>query len=408
MKFEELGILTQRSAPNEFRTPGNAFLYRAGYITRDKTLTTLGELVANKMAIALVTNGKPTIAMIQSFFPSLVGDQLNGSYFLPQTSGQCDILYCPACHFGSEAEIFPATPGLLENQPVAPLAKVLTPGCSTINNLAEFLKIPASKTAKALMFSRITDGKFIFVVVRGDQTLSEAKLEKTIGPTRMATQEEILSVGAVPGYASPIGIHNALVIVDAVIPLCRNLAAGANKVGYHLINTNCGRDYTPDTVADLVLATEGDLCPRCGTAIKASSAFKVVDNNNLYNLNLLHYLAETNHDDKGLRLPAPFSPFLVHLMNIPGNMLDTAAAAAKIYSQLNQANFPTLLDDRNERAGVKFNDADLLGLPIRITVGERALQNGQVEVKARTESESRLVTLDQLTPEIAKLLEKNQ
>ena len=408
MRFEELGIQTQRSASNEFRTPGAAFLYRAGYIARDTTLTTLGDLTAKKMARTLETNGQLSIAMSQGHLPTVVGDKIDGSYFLPQPSGQSDILFCIACRFGSNEATFPATPGLMEVEPEASLTKVLTPGCSTINSLAEFLNIPASKTAKALMFSRVTDGRFVFVVVRGDKTLSQAKLEKAVGPTRMATQEEILAVGAVPGYASPIGIHNALVVVDSAIPLCRNLAAGANEVGYHFINTNCGRDYTPELVADLVLATEGDPCPQCGSAITASSAFIVVDNNALIPENLLQYMAETHHDEKGLQLPASFAPFAVHLMNIPGSTLDTAAATANIYAQLTQEGIPTLIDNRNERAGVKFNDADLLGLPIRITVGERALQNGQVEVKARTATESRLVAMDQLPIEIAKLLENNQ
>ena len=408
MRFEDLGIQTQRSAPNEFRTAGAAFLYRAGYIARDKTLTSFGDLTTKKMASALGTNGQPSIATIQSHFPTLVGDQLTGRYFLPQPSGEVDILYCPACQFGSDANTFPSTPGLIDVEPEAPLTKVLTPGCNTINSLAEFLNIPASKTAKALMFSRVTDGMFVFVVVRGDHTLSEAKLEKAVGATRMATQEEILSFGAVPGYASPIGIQNALVVVDSAIPLCRNLAAGANETGYHLLNTNCGRDYTPELVADLVLATEGNRCPQCGAAINSSPAFTALEDNALCPDGLLRYMAETHHDDKGLQFPAPFAPFAIQLMNIPGSTLDTAAAAANIYAQLTRSNISVLLDDRNERAGVKFNDADLLGLPIRVTVGERALQNGQVELKARTASESRLVAMEQLLTEIAILLENNR
>lgn len=144
------------------------------------------------------------------------------------------------------------------------MEKVLTPECPTIEALAIFLNIPKEKTAKALMFTRTTDGKFIFVVVRGDMTLSEAKLKNAVDEVRLATPEEIAKSGAAAGYASPIGLKDALIVVDDLIPQSPNLVAGANETGYHLLHTNCGRDYTPELVADLVLANAGDACSNCG------------------------------------------------------------------------------------------------------------------------------------------------
>jgi prolyl-tRNA synthetase len=232
--------------------------------------------------------------------------------------------------------------------------------------------------------------------------MSESKLnaKRLVGDVRAATAEEISAVGAAAGYASPVGLKNALIVVDDLIPLSPNLAAGANEAGYHLLNTNCGRDYFPEIIADLTQAKAGDPCVNCGNPLSTLAALSLATRSEFDFENILLALAETHHDDKGLTLPKSAAPFDVYLMHIPGKQMDTRAKANEIYNELQAAGIRVLFDDRDERAGVKFNDADLIGCPLRVTVGEKALQNGMVELKPRKEKENKLVALDKLIEEM--------
>ncbi|WP_345324787.1 YbaK/EbsC family protein [Candidatus Villigracilis proximus] len=288
-----------------------------------------------------------------------------------------------------------------------PVEKVLTPDCNTIEWLANFLNIPKEKTAKALMFTRPSDNQFIFVVVRGDMTLSEAKLKHAVGEVRMATADEITNAGAAAGYASPIGLNaeRALIVVDDLVAQSPNLAAGANETGYHLLNTNSGRDYSPAIIADLIQAKAGDECANCGNPLSAFSALELATRSEFNYENILLALAETHHDDKGLIFPKSAGPFDVYLMHLTGKQLDTRAKAEELYSELQNSGFTVLFDDRDERAGVKFNDADLIGCTVRITVGEKALQNGMVELKPRKEKDNQSVLLADLISHLKKILE---
>jgi prolyl-tRNA synthetase len=247
------------------------------------------------------------------------------------------------------------------------------------------------------MYTRLRDNQFIFVVVRGDMQLSEAKLKQQVGDIRVATTEEIERSGAAAGYASPIGLKETLIVVDDLVPQSQNLVAGANETGYHLKNTNYGRDYSAEIVADLVQANAGDACINCGNPLSVFSAISLATRNGFDFENMLLALAEEHHDPKGLTLPHPAAPFAVYLMHLPGKELDTRAKAEEIYNTLQSAGISVLFDDRDERAGVKFNDADLIGCPIRITVGEKALKEGMVELKPRKDKDNRLINLTSLT-----------
>jgi len=271
--------------------------------------------------------------------------------------------------------------------------------------LANFLGIQKEQTAKALMYTRVSDNKFIFIVVRGDMQASEAKLKAQVGGTvRVATAEEIVSVGAAAGYASAIGLKEALIVVDDLIPESNNLVAGANESGWHLKNTNYGRDYSAEIVADLIQAKADDACVDCGNPLSVLSVI-VLANNPEYNLeNILLALAETHHDDKGLTLPHPAAPFDVYLMQVPGKELDTCTKAEELCSELQHAGISVLFDDRDERAGVKFNDADLIGCPVRVTVGEKALKEGMVELKLRKVKENQLVAIENIVEKIKSIL----
>jgi prolyl-tRNA synthetase len=310
------------------------------------------------------------------------------------------VVICPECSYTEIEEYAQFQKNPLPKEKELPLEKVLTPDCPTIEALANYLGIPKEKTAKALMYTRVADGKFVFVVVRGDMQLSETKLKASVGNVRAATVEEIVSAGAVPGYASPVGLKEALIVVDDLIPQSQNLVAGANEAGYHLLNTNYDRDYSAEIVADVVKVEEGNPCLNCGRRLVILAADPLASGGE-YDIDaILLALAQSHHDEKGLALPHPAAPFDVYLMHVPGKELDTRAKAEEIYETLKYAGISVLFDDRDERAGVKFNDADLIGCPVRVTVGEKALKEGMVELKPRKQKDNWLTPVDTIVKEI--------
>ncbi|MEN9561934.1 MAG: hypothetical protein RIR73_178 [Chloroflexota bacterium] len=398
MKYASLSIQTQREFPNNARTQGFGWLVRAGYVTRENQLLPLGEAM-----LARLQANDPSFL----FHLSLPLHKNYKAIYFPLSIGNIELAHCPSCGYAEEFELaqFKKTPLLREEE--KPLEKVSTPECNTIEALANLLNIPKEKTAKALMYVRKVDNKFIFIAVRGDMQLSEAKLSKLIGEVKLADAESISRSGAEAGYASPIGLREALILVDDLIPESQNLVAGANEKGYHLLNTNYPRDYAAEMIADLVQAKAGDACATCGNPLEVFSALQLVSNAEINFSNLMLALAETHHDDKGLTLPASAAPFDVYLMHVPGKTIDTKAKAEEIYRNLQNAGIAVLFDDRDERAGVKFNDGDLIGCPVRMTVGEKGLQNGMVELKKRLSSTGK-ISLDQIlnVKNISDLLEE--
>jgi len=393
MKYRDLQIQTQREAPNNARTEGFSFLIRAGYLTRENIPTKLGEHTLSHLQ---------NLSSATSFLFHLSLPTINNEIetYFPIASGNIEIVHCPSCKYTARLELAKFKKTTFPKEEPIPLEKILTPDCHTIESLANFLNLPQEKTAKALMYTRISDNKFVFVVVRGDMQASEAKLKQHVGDIRAATAEEIMKSGAAAGYASPIGLKNILIVVDDLIPQSQNLVAGANETGYHLLNTNYGRDYSAEIVADLIQAHEGDACVNCGNPLSVLSSIVLAETDNReghsYAENILLALAETHHDDKGLTIPHPAAPFDVYLMHLPGKELDTHAKAEELYNELQSAGVSVLFDDRDERAGVKFNDADLIGCPIRVTVGEKGLKEGKVECKQRTSKDNQLIQLTEI------------
>jgi prolyl-tRNA synthetase len=245
--------------------------------------------------------------------------------------------------------------------------------------------------------------------------------------------EEIQAIGATPGYASPIGIQNAIVVVDDLIPASPNLVAGANDEGYHLLNVNYGRDYEANLVADIVVVEEGYACPQCGAPIGASRGVEV---GNIFKLGtryteamgcsftdqdgqekpiimgsygigvgrLLACVAEEYNDEYGLIWPITVAPYQVTIVVLHGN----EELAESLYADLQSAGIEVLYDDRNERAGVKFNDADLIGIPIRLTVSKRALEAGGFECKLRHSPDRFVIPQENVVSEVKKLIESLQ
>lgn len=396
MNYRDLHIQTQREFPNNARTAGFGWLVRAGYITRENQLTPLGEYAVHRLR-----ENSSFSLRLSSILPTLSSSD---EIFFPIPTGDVALIHCPACNYSARTELALFQKTVYSTEEPAPAKKVFTPDCPTIETLAAFLKIPKEKTAKAMMFTRLPSGKFVFVVLRGDMTLSETKLKNAIGDVRLATAEEIERSGAAAGYASPVGLTDALIVVDDLIPHSPNLVAGANEAGYHLLNTNCGRDYQPEIIADLALASAGQACAMCGNPLEEVNALLLKGKSGFHFENILFALAESHHDDKGLAFPKSAAPFDVYLMHVPGKTMDTRAEAEKLYVALQSAGLAVLFDSRDERAGVKFNDADLIGCPIRITVGERGLQHQWVDVKERKAEKSANVRIEETPIHIKNLL----
>ena len=388
MRYSELRIGTQRQAPARSRTAGAAILGRAGYVGSNGELSPLGRRTYVRLEeLSQTTAAAEFFAALE--LPVIRSDA--AEFFFPISIGPHEILRCVSCDYAARREVaqFRKTPPASENPDA--IEKMATPDCSTIESLARYLGISKQKTAKAVMYTRTEDGTFVFVLLRGDMQLSEAKLKQLVGEVRTATLDEIQASGATPGYASPIGLTGALIVADDLIPASPNLVAGANEAGYHFKNTNYGRDYTAALIADLVMPAAGDACPNCGQRLSMLSAVLLADANGYNLVTVLDALAEAHHDERGLTMPASAAPFDVSLLYLPGKDLDTHSQAEALYENWQNAGLSVLFDDRDERAGVKFMDADLIGCPVRATVGERGMKDGMVELKARLRGATHLV-----------------
>ncbi len=397
MKYTDLQIQTQREAPNNARTEGFAFLARAGYLTRENEMLPIGQQAISRLQDFLQD---PSL-LFQLSLPLLLNDH---ETFFPLSTGNVEIAHCDSCKYTERLELAQFKKKALQREEELPLEKVLTPDCNTIESLANFLGLPKEKTAKALMYTRVSDGQFVFIVVRGDMQLSEAKLRNLVGEIKLADAESVRRAGAEAGFASPIGLTNALIVVDELIPKSKNLVAGANEAGYHFKNTNYLRDYSAEIVADVTPAKAGDPCVNCGNPLSTLSSSSMATRYGFLFENILLALAETHHDEKGLSLPKSAAPFDVYLMHVPGKTINTAEKAEEIYNLLQGEGFSVLFDNRDERAGVKFNDADLIGCPVRVTIGEKALQSEMVEFKLRKEKENQLIPLADLISRLNSLL----
>lgn len=367
--------------------------------------------------------GLPVIAVESDV--GMMGGTMAHEFIYLTPIGEDTILICEACGYTANRQVARfQKPAPAEEMP-RPVERVATPGMTTIADLAAFLGIPKSRTAKAVFtMATIPEGrkeveKLVFAVVRGDTDVNETKLANAVGAKalRPAKDEEIRAVGAVPGYASPIGIGKAaIVVVDDLVAASPNLVTGANDEGYHLLNANYGRDYRADIVADIAIAEEGHPCPRCGAGLRAARGVEV---GNIFKLGtrysqtlgctfldrdgqakpiimgsygigvgrLLACVAQEHHDEHGLAWPVSVAPYHVHLVALPGN----EEVAGRLYADLWASGVEVLYDDRNESAGVKFNDADLIGCPVRVTVSTRSLEAGGFEVKLRRRPERTII-----------------
>ena len=344
--------------------------------------------------------------------------------------GEDSCLFCDSCGYAanSDTATFIKEPAGKEPN-LHQIEEVPTPGLHTIQGLADHLNIPTTQTLKAVFY--FADDKPVLVAIRGDMEVNETKLQRLLGAADLhyMDENEVATAGFIAGSASPVGLKNIKVIADDLIPQETNLVAGANKHDYHILNVNYGRDWEATTVADISLAQKGHLCPesrhpldmrqgiemgqvfKLGTYYSEKLGANYLDKDGkskpvimgCYGIGserLLAAVIEANHDDHGIIWPREIAPFPVHIVALQGSQAPVDETASRLEQQLAAAGLPVLYDDRDETAGVKFKDADLLGMPLRVTVSPRSLKGGGVELKGRQEENARIVPLDTAIQEI--------
>jgi len=353
----------------------------------------------------------------------VMGGLLSEEFQAVTDIGEDVLVLCDSCDFASNIEVAACVNSDQEtNEALKNLEKVATPDARTIEEVARFMGETSDKFVKTLLYK--TDREVVAVCVRGDAEVNETKVRKLLGANEieLADAETVVkTTGAKVGFAGPVGLK-VRVVVDVQVATMSNFIIGSNETDAHFKNANL-RDFTPAFTADVRQIKEGDVCPKCQKGhvnfkkgIEIGNTFKLGDkyakalgleyldqNNKLHPVVMGSYgigpgrclaaLVEQNHDDKGILWPKNIAPYQVAIVVINSKVETQMDAADALYAQLTQHGYEVLLDDRDERAGVKFNDMDLIGIPLRITVG-KTIENGQVEVKARTATEASLVDVD--------------
>jgi prolyl-tRNA synthetase len=362
----------------------------------------------------------------------IMGGSLAHEFMVLNDHGEDTLVLCDACGYAANQQIAAvAKPDPPAEEP-KPTEEVATPEADTIAALAAHLGVSTDRTAKATFFMT-GDGRLLTAIVRGDFEVNETKLSnavRAVGGLRPAHAEEIEAAGMVPGYASPIGAHDTVVVVDDLAARSPNLVAGANRHGFHLLNVNHGRDFTADVVADIANARAGDPCPQCGEPLALRNGIEV---GNIFKLGTdfteklgATYLAEDgsrrlvimgsygiglgrnvaciveeHHDDKGIVWPREVAPYPAHLVTLGAAKEPAVAEAAEaLYQRLADAGVEVLYDDRDESPGVKLTDAELLGMPTIVTISPRSLAAGGAEVTDRATGERTVRPIDEVEAEL--------
>ena len=355
-------------------------------------------------------------------------------------AGEADIVYCTKCDYAANIEI--GKPGIMkqEEEALQELSIVDTPNASTIEAVAEMLNLPLHKTIKAVVFS--IDGKVVLAIVRGDHEVNEVAVQHAVLGSvepEMATPEELEKVGLTAGFISPVGLKQTeefAIVVDESVMESYNVCGGANKKDAHYVNINPKRDFNVEDiiVAPIRLITDDDVCPTCGGALEHAKGIEVGQVFKLgtkysealqatflaqngrpnpmimgcYGIGVSRTLAaaiEQYHDENGIIWPRSIAPF--EAVIVPINAKDEAlmSTSQTIYSALQNAGVDVLLDDRKDRAGVKFKDADLIGYPLRITVSKNTLENNEVEIQIRKSGEAITCAIDSVATKVTELLQ---
>ena len=364
-----------------------------------------------------------------------IGGANSAEFMVKSEVGEDDVVFCDCCNYAANIEKAACTPEKEEKQDFLELREVETPNAKTIEEVAAFFGKDAKKLAKTILFN--ADGKIVAVMVRGDREINEVKVTNAIGEVNsleLASNEEVQNAtNAVVGFAGPIGIKVDILLVDEEVANMYNFIVGANKTGYHIENVNYGRDFE-GTVGDFRNVTAGEKCPDCGGTVtiargtevghifKLGTKYSEAMNANFidedgkekpfvmgcYGIGVTRTMAsiiEQHHDENGIIWPLAVAPY--HVSVIPVNVKDEeqVRVANELYDELISMGVEALLDDRNERAGVKFKDSELMGIPMRVTVGKK-IGDGEVEFKLR-DGEMEVVKISDVCNIVKGEFEKN-
>lgn len=365
-----------------------------------------------------------------------IGGANSAEFMVKSEVGEDDVVFCTHCDYAANIEKAPAVAEKAEKEELKALEKVETPNVKTIEDLEKFFNTTNKKFAKTLLFN--VDGKIIAVMVRGDREVNEVKVTNAIGGAinfDMASPEEVYNAtSAKVGFAGPIGIKVDELLVDEEVCNMYNFVVGANETGYHFVNVNYGRDFE-GKVGDFRNVTEGEACPKCGEKITISRGTEVghifklgtkysepmkatfADEDGkekpflmgCYGIGVTRTLAsiiEQHNDENGIIWPLSVAPY--HVSVIPVNIKDEnqMKVAEDIYNELRALGVEVIMDDRNERAGVKFKDSEIMGMPMRITVGKKIVDN-QVEFKLRDGGENEVISIEDVVSRVKAEFDKN-
>src|SRR6266513_4919326 len=345
--------------------------------------------------------------------------------------GEDNAMICDNCDYAANREKAEFVRSDLAREPTGELEEIYTPNCTSISDLAAFLHIPEAKTIKSVCY--VAGGRLVLAIVRGDLDINEVKLANTLyhngvnaADLHLATPEELEKAGIVAGYTSPLHKdEHELIVADPSLKLGNNFVAGANRVDFHIKNVNYPRDFRVDVWDDIASAYDGSTCVRCGGTLHAVSGSEVghifklgtkyselFDATYLdaegeahpilmgcYGIGVGRIMAtavEQSHDEKGIIWPFSIAPYHVALIGLDLEKEENRHVAEQLYADLLAAGIEVLYDDRTETGGVKFNDAELIGLPIRAVVSKRSLKNGGIELKLRSQKEGRIVSLEEV------------
>ncbi|HEX3011494.1 MAG TPA: proline--tRNA ligase [Syntrophomonadaceae bacterium] len=365
-----------------------------------------------------------------------IGGNESHEFMVLADTGECLIVYCDNCHYAAnveKAECIAEDKTSSADDEIKPLTKIHTPGQRTIKDLVHFLGTPESQQVKTLLYQ--ADDEIVAAVVRGDRELNEIKLKNVLKCTNLFMADEPsvrAQCGAGFGSLGPVNL-NFKVYVDAEVAAMQSFTCGANEDDYHYQNVCMGRDFVPEAIYDLRCAAAGDNCPCCGEKLKTTRGIEVghifklgtkysdamhavyLDQGGkeqpmvmgCYGIGISRTMAaavEQNFDENGIIWPIPIAPYHVIIVPVNANRPEQMETAMKLYHQLCDLGAEVIVDDRDERAGVKFKDADLTGIPVRITIGPKSLQENKAEVKKRWEKESILVDLDKTADAVIQII----
>jgi prolyl-tRNA synthetase len=365
-----------------------------------------------------------------------IGGKDSQEFMLVADSGEDEIIVCPSCKQAANVEKMVSVKSKIAPEEPLHLQEVATPGLTSIEQISKFLKVSPDHTLKAVLY--LADNEFVMAVIRGDLEINEIKLKKILhcNDLVLAEENDVKAAGIVAGFVSPVGLKARVkIIADNSVTQGINFVAGGNKVDTHIINVNYQRDFTVDIVQDIARAKAGDICPNCcgvlssvrgievghifklGTALSEKLGARFLDETGISKLivmgcygigvgRLMAAAVEQNHDDKGIIWPLPIAPFQVHICGLFMDNPKVIEATDQLYQELEKKGIEVLFDDRLESPGVKFNDADLIGVPLRVTVSPRTLEGQNVEFKRRTEKKAQILPLAGLADYIKSIIDK--